>query len=413
MATVVLLLACVARAEDWPKWRGPRGDGTWHAPPLTAKWPEQGLPVRWQKPIGGGYAGIIAADGRIWTMDRQAEPAEVERVLCYNADDGELVWEHRYQVAYGKLDYGNGPRAAPTLDDGRIYTLGAVGHLHCLDARDGRVLWSHDLVKDHRAVIPEWGLAASPVIVGDLVIVHPGLREGGCFVAYDRRDGHEVWRAGSDPAGYATPIAITPGKETQLVCWSPKNVLGIDPRTGHIAWTVPYEVTYGVSIATPIFHEGAVFVAGYWEGSKAIRLSDEGQTATLAWEENRNLRGLMSQPLYRDGHVYLLDKQHGLTCFKLATGEKLWDDGNQLTPRGRNPQASLVWIGDDDRILALNAEGELVLARLNPEGYHELSRTKIVEATWAHPAYCDNTVYARGDTQLVAVELPSESAAAE
>jgi outer membrane protein assembly factor BamB len=113
----------------------------------------------------------------------------------------------------------------------------------------------------------------------------------------------------------------------------------------------------------------------------------------------------MSQPLYKDGLVYLLDKQYGITCFELATGKKLWDDKNTLTPRGRNPQASLVWLGNSDRILALNAEGELVLTKCDKSGLSELSRTKIIGPTWAHPAFSGQRVYARSDSKIVCVRL--------
>jgi hypothetical protein len=129
----------------------------------------------------------------------------------------------------------------------------------------------------------------------------------------------------------------------------------------------------------------------------------------MGLKENTLLRGLMSQPLYRDGHVYLLDKQYGLTCFELQTGKKLWDDANQTTPRGRNPQASLVWLGDTDRAIILNEEGELILTRLNPEGPHEQSRTKIIGPTWAHPAFAGNRVFARNDTELVCMSLDEAS----
>ena len=160
---------------------------------------------------------------------------------------------------------------------------------------------------------------------------------------------------------------------------------------------MPYEITYGVAIAEPICREGLVLVCGYWNGSKAIRLGSQPQQAELAWEENKFLRGLMSQPLYRDGYVYLLDKQYGLTCFELTTSKKLWDDDNQMTPRGRNPHASLVWLGDVDRAITLNSEGDLVLARLNVTGYHEQPRTNIIGFTWAHPAFAGSRVYACSD----------------
>ncbi|MFZ2640897.1 MAG: PQQ-binding-like beta-propeller repeat protein, partial [Verrucomicrobiia bacterium] len=179
-----------------------------------------------------------------------------------------------------------------------------------------------------------------------------------------------------------------------------------DPRDGKPLWAVPYPVTYGVSIASPIFHEGIVFVAGYWQGSKAIQLGPGPTDAKLRWEENQFLRGEMSQPLCRDGHVYLLDKTHGLTCFELNTGKKLWDDANRMTPKGRDPQASLVWLNNADRAIILNASGELILARLNPAGYHEQSRAKIIGKTWAHPAFAGRCVFARNEIELVCVELP-------
>lgn len=413
--TALLLIAALtisvvrqdgARGEDWPRWRGPRGDGTWRAPKLASAFPADGLKVKWKQAIGGGYAGVVVSGGRTCVMDRQQEPEEVERILCFDAETGKPLWSHSYGVKYGTLDYGSGPRASPTLFDGRVYTLGAVGHVYCLSAETGEVLWSHDCAAEYQAKIPEWGFAASPVIWKDLVVIHVAAQPDGCFIAFDRRNGREAWRCSSDPAGYATPILVEHGGRTQLVGWTPEHVIGVALDTGRVEWTIPYKVTYGVSIATPIFQQGLVFVSGYWEGSKAIRLSEQPGRVELAWEDNESLRALMSQPLYRDGYGYLLDKRFGLTCFELQSGRKLWDDENQTTPRGRNPQASLIWLEDGDRALILNSEGELILARLNPEGRHELARTKIIGPTWAHPAYAGSSVYARDDQELVCVELP-------
>ncbi len=405
-ASVSLWFVPELAAEDWPRWRGPRGDGTWQAPPLPEKWPADGLKQAWRQPLGGGYAGVSVAEGRVVTMDRQKEPREVERVVCFDAESGRSLWTHSYDVAYGNLDYGTGPRAAPTIDAGRVYTLGAVGHVCCLELTTGRLLWTVDTVKRDGAKLPEWGFAASPVVWKNSLIIHVGAQPGGCYQALEITTGRELWRSGDDPAGYATPPVIDSPSGPQLLGWTPEHIVGLNPDTGKILWEIPYKVTYGVSIATPIYHDGLVFVAGYWEGSKAVRLGKAPSEAALAWEDKKELRGIMSQPLYRDGLVYLLDKQFGITCFELATGKKLWDDENTLTPRGRNPQASLVWLGDTDRVIALNSEGELVLARFTRAGYQEQSRTKIIGPTWAHPAYAGTRVYARDDEQIVCVELP-------
>lgn len=389
---------------DWPQFRGPRGDGTWQAPKLPESWPAEGLKAVWRKAIGGGYAGVSVAQGRVITMDRQKAP-EVERVLCFAAGTGELLWEHSYPVTYGKLDYGNGPRAAPTIHQKHVYTVGALGELRCLDSKTGSVVWKRSYLEDFGGRLPTWGFAGSPIVYGDWLIVQPGGENERSIVALDRQTGREIWRSLNDEAGYCTPVIHRAHDQDELICWTPSHLRCLEARTGNLLWSHPYEITYGVSIAKPIVHEGLVLVAGYWHGSKAIALGETPTGARLAWEENRFLRGLMSQPLYRDGFVYLLDKQYGLTCFELKTGKKLWDDKNQMTPRGRNPHASLVWLGDADRAIILNEEGELILARLNPQGYDERSRARITGFTWAHPAFAGKHVFARTDEEIVCVRL--------
>lgn len=402
----VLLCAVQLGAEDWPRWRGPRGDGTWNAPNISEEWPAEGLRQVWKAEIGGGYAGVTVAGGCVYVLDRQTEPEEVERVLCLDAGSGERLWAHAYPVEYGNLDYGSGPRAAATVEREHVYTVGSLGDVHCLDAASGKVLWDCHLQDDFGGRLPMWGYAGSAFIVGDLVIVLPGGAKDASIVALEKCTGRMVWSSLSDEPGYATPILIDVDGEQQLICWTAANVRALDPATGRLQWTVPYKVTYGVAIATPVYHRGVVLVSGYWEGSKAIRPGRNGGEAELLWEENRYLRGLMSQPLCRGDHVYLLDKQYGITCFELKTGRKLWDDKNTATPRGRNPQASLVRLGDSERVLLLNAEGELILAELTPDGYREHARAAVIGRTWAHPGYAGSRVYARSDEELVCVELP-------
>ena len=160
--------------EEWPRWRGPRGNGTWHAPKLLDKWPAGGLQRTWATPLGGGYAGVAAKGQRIFTMDRQTTPQDRERVVCFHASDGKPLWTHEYPINYGKLEYGNGPRATPTIYDNRVYTLGALGHLWCLDAANGKPFWTAQLARDYQGRMPTWGYAASPLVVGDLVYVRYG-----------------------------------------------------------------------------------------------------------------------------------------------------------------------------------------------------------------------------------------------
>lgn len=399
-----------AGGEDWPRWRGPRGDGTWRGPALPERWPAGGPSEVWRRPIGGGYAGVVVADGRVYTMDRQAEP-ERERVLCFAAATGEPLWAHAYDAPYAGLTYDSGPRAAPTVHDGRLYTLGAVGHVACLDAASGAVLWSFDAVARLQAVRPKWGFAAAPVVHGETVILHIGARPGGCLVALDRHTGQEAWRTSDDSAGYCTPTIVPHAGRALLLCWNPERLIGVSPEDGRLHWAIDYPIRYGVSIASPVHAGGVVFVSSFWHGARAIRLGAEPHMATVLWSDDM-LRGLMSQPLYRDGHAYMLDRQFGVVCFELATGRKRWhDESPPVTRRERNPQASMVWLGDADqpgRAIILNALGELILARLTPDGYAEQSRARIIGETWAHPAYAGRHAYARDDHSLVCVALAPE-----
>ncbi|MEC8421017.1 MAG: PQQ-binding-like beta-propeller repeat protein [Verrucomicrobiota bacterium] len=395
--------------QDWPRWRGLWGDGTWDGPKLKKDLSVDGLKMRWKKQVSPGYSGVTVANGLAYLMDKPpiTKGREVERVICIDVENGELVWEFSYSVTYEKLDYGKGPRASVTIENGYAYGLGAMGHAYCLKADTGKKVWFRNLVEEEDCPPPIWGFSSSPEPLNDVMLYHVGGRKGN-VIALNPATGITLWQTGGDNrAGYAPPIRLTQGSSKVLLCWGPNKIMGLPVGGGQELWSIPYEVKYGVSIAKPILKDDIALVCGYWNGSRAIKIENSGTKASLLWSEEEKIRGLMSQPLCRDGTVYLLDRTYGLTAFELQTGKILWRDEHNLTASGRNPHASLVWLQNTGgQVLSLNAEGELVFLTLSPAGYLEHWREQIVGETWSHPAYSGNKVLARDDRNIFCWELP-------
>jgi outer membrane protein assembly factor BamB len=408
MHRVVLLLLLVLGcrtsvwAADWPQWRGRNRNNEWAEKGLPDRLPEK-LNKRWSKTIGGGYGGIAVHAGRVFVMDRQTTPREVERIVCLDARSGELLWQHSYEVRYGRLDYGNGPRATPTVHAGKVYTFGALGHVHCLDARTGKVIWAIDSVKEYRGRVPTWGHACSPLVEGKTIIVQVGGQPNACLMALDRETGKEVWRSLDDRPGYSSPVVVDTGKWRQLIYFTPEHVVGMDPGTGKRLWRVPFEgITYDVSISDVVYGDGVLLASNYWSGSKAIRLHEHGRNPEVVWEGTA-LSLLMSTPLVQGKYVYALDRSRGLKCIEMRSGKVMWE-GEHITPRDRNPQASLVWVGSQ-RALILNTPGDLLLVELTPKKLVPRGKASIIGKTWAHPGFGDGCVFARNDTEIVCVRL--------
>jgi outer membrane protein assembly factor BamB len=406
VALLLLVTLAEGRPErtgvaDWPQWRGPTRDGVWPETRVPDKVPADGLKPRWKRPLGGGFGGIAVTSGRLFVQDYQKKPEEVERVVCLDVATGKEIWAHRYSVAYGKLDYGNGPRATPTVHGDRIYSLGALGYLHCLDASSGKVIWMRDTARDFKGRLPTWGHACSALVDGDRLIVQVGGEPDACLVALDRGTGKGIWRSLPDRPGYSSPVIVETKNGRLLLYWTAEHLAGLDPVTGKVRWQVPHTTSYDVTITDPVYHDGIVLVSDYWEGSVAIELDERGGTPKTVWQ-GRRLSQLMCTPLCRAGHAYALDRHQGLKCIELKSGKVLWE-GQHVTPRGQNPQASLVWAGD--KALIFNELGELILAKLSPTGYEQLGKTGIIDRTWAHPAYADGCIFARNDKEIVCVPL--------
>jgi outer membrane protein assembly factor BamB len=426
----VLLFLAPTRADDWPQWLGPNRDSVWREKGVVQRFPEQGLAVQWRAPVALGYAGPAVADGKVYVMDYLRRTGEIrnnpggrdrlegaERVLCLAADTGKVIWKHEYDRPYN-FSYPGGPRCTCTIDDGKVYALGAEGNLWCLDAEKGRVIWSKDFAEDYGAETPFWGHAAHPLVDGEVLYCVVG-GEGSVAVAFEKNTGRELWRSlSSRDQGYCPPTMIEHAGGKQLLIWHSESVNSLDPKSGEVHWSVPLKPSYGMSIATPRKLGPYLFVTGYGDAGVLLRLDDTKPAAEIVWrgEPKMAMYCATSTPFLEAGMIYGCDiKTSALMGVRMEDGQRLWQTLEPTlggTRRDRYGTAFLV--KHEDRFFLFNETGDLILARLSPQGYQETDRFHVLEPTnhtfgrpvvWSHPAFADKCVFARNDQELVCVNL--------
>ena len=408
----------VGCADDWPQWGGPRRDLVWRETGIVETLPAgPKLPRMWSTPIGAGYAGPAVAAGRVYVMDRP-EQTETERVLCLDAETGKILWTHQYEARY-KVDYPAGPRMTPVIVDDLLYTIGTMGHMFCLKVADGSVVWKKQFVDEFDTKLPIWGMVATPLVLGDRVITLVGGVPNALVVCFDRRTGKELWRSLEDAeVGYCPPVLCEFGGRPQVVIWHPKAVTAIDPDSGKEIWSVPFAVRFGLCIPQPRQVGNRLFLTAFYNGPLMLELDAEGKTPRIVWKGKSNseirtdgLHSIMSTPIFNGRHIYGVCSYGQLRCLDAQTGERLWET-REATGEGRWWNAFLVEQGD--RVFLANEQGELIIARLTPQGYQELSRSLLVEPTrdvqgrmtiWSQPAFAQQSVFARNDRELVRVNL--------
>ena len=430
---LLALLVPPARGDDWPQWLGPQRDAVWRERGILEKFPANGPALLWHRDIGAGYSGPAVAKGRVYVTDRvlqkdvknPADPFQrgkipgVERVLCLNEGDGKILWQHEYDCPYD-LSYPAGPRTTPTVHEGKVYTLGAEGHLFCLDAEKGTVLWSKEFKKDYGAKTPLWGFSAHPLIDGQKLICLVG-GEGSIAVAFDKDSGKELWRAlSAREQGYCPPVIIEAGGQRQLIIWHPESVNSLDPETGKSHWLQPFPVRMNLTIPTPRKLGDYLFVTCFYDGPMMLKLDRDVPAATLLWRgkgKNENntdgVHSIMTTPFLQDGHIYGVCSYGELRCLKADTGERVWET-YAATGGKKDRWANAFIIQNGDRFFLPNEKGDLIIARLKPEGYQEISRAHLIEPTnkamardvvWSHPAFANRNIYLRNDKEILCYSL--------
>jgi len=424
LLAVVLVLSIgvlAAEAAEWPQWRGANRDGVWTEKGVLEQFSEPQLPIRWRAKVGNGYSGPTVADGRVFVTDRAKAHNELERVHCFDADTGRSLWSYSYACKYKKVGYPAGPRAAVTVDAGRAYALGTMGHLHCFDAPSGNVLWKRDLYEEYEIRMPIWGIAAAPLIEENLLIVHIAGKDNACLVAFDKVTGQERWRALGDAASYSAPIVVEQAGARVLVCITGERVVGLDPLTGRLHWHHPFEPSrMTITIATPVLCNGFLFVTSFYDGALLLKLAPDELAVELVWRrigsnerETEALHCCISTPILEGNHIYGVDSYGELRCLDLATGDRIWEDLS-ATPKAR--WSNIHMVRHDEKVWMFNERGELIISMLSPDGFQEISRTKLIEPTkaqlsqrggvcWSHPAFAYKRIYARNDEELVCADL--------
>jgi outer membrane protein assembly factor BamB len=406
MAAIAFCATCFlprARAEDWPRWRGPRGDGISRETGLLKKWPADGLKQLWTADLSGGFSSVAVADGKVFTQTKEKNQ---ELVLCLDAATGKEVWRYRYDcdyAAYKSFTGGGmpasrtGPRATPTVGGNRVYTLGATGILLCLDVKTGEKVWQQDLLKIGDSDCPRHGYCCCPLVVGDRIYVHPGGTKGKSIAALDKKDGSVVWQALDDPIGEGSPIWIEYDGKPQIIFFTGAGAVGVAPKDGQAIWRYPWKTQYDLNIATPIYADGSVFISSnYGTGAAVFRLTDKAEPETV-WKEKSMQNHISTSVLY-EGYLYGFSEQR-LRCVDFKTGEVKWDKMGL-------GKGSLVVA--DGHLIVLGDHGELVLAKATPDKYTEESRFQVFDKeklTWTVPVLSDRRLFIRHENALVAFEL--------
>lgn len=394
---ISLATAGLAVAEDWPQWRGPRQDGISRETGMLDEWPKDGPPQLWKIPLGQGFACVSVVGDRAYTMygDEQGE-----YVVCLSAADGKTLWNTRSGTLF-ENSYGNGPRATPTVHEGRVYTLGGDGTLLCLDADTGKRIWGYRVFEKFGGENAEFGLSASPVVIGKMLIVVTGSGGGKSLVALDKATGEPIWTSLDDKAGYSTPLPIEVDGVPMIVVLMGEAVVAVSPEDGREFWRHPWKTTLDANVATPIFHGNRLFIAtGYGTGCGMFELSSPGgkPQAKLLWE-NKDMKNYFSTCVLVDGHLYGFNNTM-LACMDFQTGESKWRQ------RGFNRGSVLL---ADGKLIVLGERATLALVKPSPDKYEEISKAQVLgDKTWTVPTVAGGRLFIRDEKELVCFDLKRE-----
>ncbi len=390
-SSVPAIPATTQNGTDWPGFRGPERDGVVRGVRIATDWSASPPAELWRRPIGPGWSSFAVAGDRIYTQEQRGEH---EVVACYNATTGKPVWIHRDAARFWESNAGPGPRATPTLSNGRVFSVGATGILNVLDAGTGAVVWSRNAVSDTGAKIPGWGISGSPLVIEDLLIV----ATAGKLVAYDLATGKPRWFGPDGGSGYSSPHLATIDGVQQILLLSSTGAISVAPADGTRLWEHPWP---GNPIVQPALTSNGDVLISVSESSGMRRLAvDKGSNGWVVAERwtSEYLNPYFNDFVVHKGHAYGFEGS-SLACIDLEDGTRKWKGG-------RYGHGQLVLLPDQDLLLVLSEQGEVALAGATPNQFTELARVPAIEGkTWNHPVLAGDILLARNGQEMVAFRL--------
>lgn len=398
--SIIAVVTASLRAADWPQFLGPTRNGISPETDLPDHFPPGGPKLIWKKDVGQGFSGPVVASGKLVLFHRVADKETVE---CLDAHTGNRIWISDYPTHY-QDDFGfdEGPRATPTIVEGKVYTFGAEGVLSCWDFASGKRIWQIDAKDQFTAPKGFFGLACSPLVEGNDVIVNIGGGKGAGVVAFDKNTGKVLWKAADDEASYSSPVAATFNGKRYILVFDREGLAALDSSTGkvffHFHWRS--RTNESVNAATPLVIGDDVFVsASYGTGAAMLHFHESGPE--VIWSGDDILSNHYATSVYHDGFLFGYDGRQesgpNLRCVDAKTGKVRWSqDGFGA--------GTLMVAGD--KLLILTEKGELILAPATPDGYKPLAHAQILPFnSRAYPALADGLYYARSKEKLVCVNL--------
>ena len=378
----------------FPQFLGPTRNGILTGPTLASDWTSRPPQVAWRQPIGPAWSGFVMVGDRALTQE-QSGPEE--RVTCYDRESGKLLWSHSDPERYANTIAGEGPRATPTIEGNRVFSLGALGRLNALDLATGRLFWTRSLTNEASCQVPEWGFSGSPLVQDGLVIVSAGGGDGRSLLAFRADTGEPAWTGGSSGVGYASPFPATLAGTRQILIVNHRSLASHDPRTGSVLWEVPFGAGMPL-VANPLVTGPAdvLVSAGYNVGAERFTVAPGTNAPVSVWK-SKKLKAKFSNPVFRDGFVYGLDDGM-LACLDVKDGSQRWKEG-----RYGHGQALLV----GDLLVLMSEPGELILLKPTPDAPNELGRLSVLSSkTWNPIALQGNRLLVRNDQEAALVILP-------